>query len=582
MSTEPLSDAEVGLAENFGFAILGVRVGGGELLKLPGPGSVVAVVGANNVGKSTFLRQIQEILSSGNLAKEMFPSVVTELAGPWVGSEGDFTAWLLAHARIDERAGIKYVTRNSNDPQIPLQNTSAIRKLPTPGGLTHWFVSNLMYPSDRQMVCGMSNRSDPSGSPPQTAMQVLFADILKREKIKSLAARMFDVELHFDTVSASIGFRLGRPDVAPPNVDEIDAEYATAVGKLPLLTSQGDGIKSALGLLIPLIVNENPLSIVDEPEAFLHPPQAEILGSEIAAVARANNSQVILATHDKNILQGLARSETPLSIIHLRRSGDSTTAIRLGADDIEYLWKNVTLRYGNALDSLFHRAVIIAEADRDAHFYRAAIDFVQDEKNPKPPAHNLMFLSSYGKQNMASIVERLRKLGVRTVTTPDLDILNDETVLRRLVIAHGGDWDTIKQLYKQATNEFLGPAKSPTIDEARAKIEDVLSKNVGNVLDKPLAKALATAVSLPTTSWSRLKEAGSRAFHADREAAAKLLDALDAVGIIAVKVGELENFVTNANAPKGPEFLPVAFAAGAHRTDEAQAHANRLLTAAGI
>jgi hypothetical protein len=37
-----------GVAENFGFAIHGVRVGDGELLSLPGPGSVIAVVGANN------------------------------------------------------------------------------------------------------------------------------------------------------------------------------------------------------------------------------------------------------------------------------------------------------------------------------------------------------------------------------------------------------------------------------------------------------------------------------------------------------------------------------------------------------
>lgn len=29
----------------------------------------------------------------------------------------------------------------------------------------------------------------------------------------------------------------------------------------------------------------------------------------------------------------------------------------------------MTLRYGNALDSLFHRAVVITEGDRDSHFF---------------------------------------------------------------------------------------------------------------------------------------------------------------------------------------------------------------------
>lgn len=580
MTTEP-APLDEGVAENFGFAITGVRVGDGDMLDLPGAGSVIAVVGANNAGKSTFLRQLQEILTWRGLTKEMTPRVVTEIMEPWEGSVEDFTAWLIANAQIDEHTGFENVTRNGTSPQIPLQNTASIRNQPTPGGVVHWFVGN-HQPGDRQHACSMSGRADPAGAPPQTPMQALFADIAKREKVIDLAARLFGVQLHFDTVSASIGLRIGKPDIPPPNVDEIDAEYARAVGRLPTLIDQGDGIKSALGLLIPLITNANPLSIVDEPEAFLHPPQAEVLGFEIGKIARDNRSQVVLATHDKNLLQGIARSGTPVSIIHLRRSGDTTTAVRLGAEDIEDLWKDVTLRYGNALDSLFHRAVIVTEGDRDSHFYRAAIDAVQDAKDPQPPAHNLMFLSSYGKQNMAPIVERLRKLGVLVVTSPDLDILNNETLLRRLVVAHGGDWDNIKQLYKQATNEFLGPAGPPTIDNVRTRIDDALSKSNGDFLDRSLAQALAAAVALPTTNWSKLKEAGTRAFNADKKSATELLEALDAIGIVAVKVGELEKFVTNANPPKGPEFLPVAFAAGAHEAQDAREHANRLLLAAGI
>lgn len=578
MKTEPLSGAG-GHADNFGFAVTGVRIGDGEILKLPGPGSVVAIVGANNAGKTTFLRQLVEVLSSRGLTKQMAPRVVTEVAEPWIGSEDDFTAWLLAHAQIDEDVSSRNVTRNGSSPQIPLQNAGALRRQPTPGGIAHWFIGD-HQPANRQVACQMGVRADPAGSPPTTPMQALFDDIPKREKVIGLAARLFDTSLHFDTVSANIGFRVGEPGVAAPVVDQIDNRYARAVGKLPLLTTQGDGIKSALGLLIPLITNANPLVIVDEPEAFLHPPQSEILGEEVGKIARDSKSQVILATHDKNFLQGLARSGTPVSIIHLRRSGDTTTALLLGAEDIEDLWKDVTLRYGNALESLFHRAVIITEGDRDSHFYHAAIDVLQDRKVSKPPAHNLLFLSSNGKQNMASIVLRLRRLGVRVVTSPDLDILNNETVLSRLVEAHGGDWESIKQTYKQATNEFRCAAKPPTIAAVRAAIEDALSKSGEDVLHKPLAKALASAVALPTTNWTKLKVAGIRAFSADKKAATELLDFLDRIGIVTVKVGELENFVVNANPPKGPEFLPAAFAAGAHITSEALEHADRLLTAA--
>jgi hypothetical protein len=99
--------------------------------------------------------------------------------------------------------------------------------------------------------------------------------------------------------------------------------------------------------------------------------------------------------------------------------------------------RGAILRYGNALDGLFHSAVIVTEADRDSRFYEAAVDAERD-RDPESPAHNLMFIGANGKQNMAKIVLRLRKLGVRVVSCPDLDILDNSTVLRNLIGAHGG------------------------------------------------------------------------------------------------------------------------------------------------
>ena len=40
------------------------------------------------------------------------------------------------------------------------------------------------------------------------------------------------------------------------------------------LQNQGDGIRSAVAILASLIVNEHSLFLIDEPETFLHPPQA--------------------------------------------------------------------------------------------------------------------------------------------------------------------------------------------------------------------------------------------------------------------------------------------------------------------
>ena len=414
-------------------------------------------------------------------------------------------------------------------------------------------------------------------------MQTLFVDPVRRKKVQDFAQRVFGIKLHFDSVSAGTGFRVGDPGVPVPLADAMNRDYATAVGQLPPLNAQGDGIQSALGLMIPLITDEYPLSLIDEPEAFLHPPQARLVGAEMGKLATSSNSQLIVATHDKNVLVGLVESGVPLTVLHLTRSGDSTTALSISSEDVAALWADPTLRYGDALNGLFHRAVIVTESDRDSQFYAAAIDAAYSDTEPRPPAHNIMFVGSNGKQNIPRFVEKLRKLGVRTVSSPDLDILNSSKPdLRRLVEAHGGQWTDFEQTHKEATNEFGAQPKPASVTAVKEDIDKAFNKNADDELTKPLADAIALAVKMPTTSWAKLKDSGDRAFKANKTAATKLLDDLDALGIVTARVGVLENFVTSVNAPKGPEFLPVAFGANAQADAEATKHAKRLLRAAGI
>jgi hypothetical protein len=579
MTTE--HDTGAGTAEDFGFEIRSLRVGDGELVGLPGPGSVIAVVGANNVGKSPLLRQIKEILQSSSLTRSTHPRVVTELGEPWRGTQEDMEAWVRGHSYHSEnQEGSLIVTRAGRG--YTLLDAMTTRKRPTPSFITDWFVND-QNALNRSFMCSPSTRIDPVGSPPQHPMQVLHIDLTKRRQVQAFAKRLFGINLHFDTISKDVGFRVGDPGVAVPLADQIDVDYANAIARLPQLSEQGDGIKSAIGLILPLITTDFPVSLIDEPEAFLHPPQARIIGSEIASLARANQSQVFLATHDKNVVVGLVKSGAPVTILHLTRTEDVTTAKLLNSDDVAELWKDVTLRYGDALDGLFHRAVIVTASDRDSRFYSAAIDAEQEATTPKPPAHNLMFLGSNGKQNMAPIVDRLRKLGVRMVSSPDLDVLNNEVLLRRLVEAHGGRWEDLESLYRRATKEFVGTPQPPTVKRVKRKIAEVLERTADSEpLTEWLVEKLATAVKIPTTKWSDLKDYGDRAFKSDKAAATALLDALDELGIVAVKVGVLENFAKDVTAPKGPEFLPIALAAKVHEKDDAKQHAKRLIAAAGI
>jgi hypothetical protein len=73
--------------------------------------------------------------------------------------------------------------------------------------------------------------------------------------------------------------------------------------------------------------------------------------------------------------------------------------------------------------------------------------------------------------------------------------------------------------------------------------------------------------------WDDVKDYGDRAFKKQAGAAAqRLLAALDTIGVVSVRVGELEGFAPNINVAKGPAWLPAALAAGAHKSPEAQKH----------
>jgi predicted ATPase len=120
------------------------------------------------------------------------------------------------------------------------------------------------------------------------------------------------------------------------------------------LSLQGHGVRSFVGLYLTLATLPYPIVVVDEPEAFLHPPQARALGLEIARLSARNNTQVILATHSLDLLKGiLDYNVATATVIRLTRDGDQNSVSHLSAELINELWADPLLRFSGALDGLF-------------------------------------------------------------------------------------------------------------------------------------------------------------------------------------------------------------------------------------
>ncbi|KRQ29934.1 hypothetical protein AOT83_10865 [Mycobacteroides sp. H001] len=564
--------------ENSAFAIHSITIAD-EVHTLSGSGSVLAVVGANNVGKSTLIDQILTNLRSVP-APGSKPQILSSLDAKWPSTPAAIEEWLRAHCRVHHDIGQTHLSRKGLGSRLDeaLKHLTEQDKLEH---LTEWLVDSIP-PTNRDMYVQPVTRPKSISDPPTHPFHVVLVNKEVRNSVITLARKMFGIDLYLDAVSGELSFRIGDPDVAVPVANDLNPEYAQAVGSLRSLHEQGAGFRSALGLLLPMVTIPSPITLIDEPEAYLHPPQARLMGAEIGRVAALNKSQVILATHDKNILQGVIESETPVDILHLTRDGDVTSARLLRADEVAELWKDPMLRYGNALDGLFHSAVIVTEADRDSRFYEAAIDALYESRDADSPAHNLMFLAANGKQNIAKIVRRLKGFGIRTISCPDLDILNNKAVLSSLVNAHDGEWSVVESHYYKATGQFTAAPPAPDVNSIKGKIIALLDDASGPLSDE-LAKRIKKEVALPKSTWDKLKKHGMTAFSTGKASAKELIKTLDELGIVAVTLGELERFLTDVDVSKSdPAWLSIAFDAGAHTSTAANEHAERLLKAASI
>lgn len=416
---------------------------------------VTCIVGGNNAGKSQLLRDIYNILNYDSTNHVVLSDLEVEKSG----ADSDFRNFLEAHAGkhveppgVEPTYGSPQGGSSLNLAQFKIYFNMHENRLMGAAPFLCWHAT---AGSLVTVATGTTGPSLGGISRPLLSELLRYGDL--EQELSDLALEIFGEPLVLDRLGESIRLRVGDPKVEVPLLNRPTREYADAVAKLASLEHQGDGMKAFIGLALSVLAGSEQILLVDEPEAFLHPAQARALGRWLAAESIARDKQVVIATHDRDLVLGMLDASVPVTMVRLIRTGEVTSMRELVEGQLSTVWADPVLKYSNILQGLFHRRVVICEADADCRFYSAVLDSSAVEKNVRSIADNTLFVPAGGKQRAATLASALSMLGVEVYSIPDFDILRDKKDVRGLLEASGGTWtDEMDSLYMTVVRSIGG------------------------------------------------------------------------------------------------------------------------------
>jgi predicted ATPase len=346
---------------------------------------------------------------------------------------------------------------------------------------------------------------------------------------------------------------IGKKPVPKDGADRVSESYLNELEKLDLLHLQGDGMRSFVGVLLNAFISKHSIILIDEPEAFLHPPQARLLGKMLAKDLPSER-QLFLATHSEDFLKGLLDADNSnLKIVRIQRDGAINRVSVLHNSDIKNIWNDSLLRHSNVLNGLFHYKVIICESDADCRFYSAILSAIYEDTDAISP--DLLFIHCGGKHRIPTVVRSLIRLNVLVRVITDFDILNDVNPLKNIFEEMGGNWSDIEHDWMEVKTSIEQKRPELETQELKSEIEKIFNsieekivpKNKISEIQKTLKKASA---------WAHAKEVGKLFIPSGDPTKAydRINEKLQKIGLHIVEVGQLESFVKSIGN-HGPKWV---------------------------
>ena len=419
------------------------------------PGPMTVFVGPNNSGKSLALREIEDFIETGGDSLRHIVRRLDLLLPPDEEVENMVLSRAVGDGEADGNVRVlrlrhpgEYWRRRATDIAEPV--VEQVVDLPA-------LLAALAYaddPSDEDLerLCrdflalftlrldGQTRLSlmhpQAAGDPeshPTNHLGALFRDDEARARIREITHDAFGLSFVIDPTDGT-HFRVRMAERAPMDNDEeqsVSDRSRAFHGRASDIDEMSDGIRAFTGLTAAVLSADYRIMLVDEPEAFLHPPLIRKLGKRLTQLAAERGANVLAATHSPDFVMGCITAGQAVNIVRLTWRKNVPGARLLAADKLETMMRDPLLRSTGVLGALFHEGAVVCEADADRVFYA--------EVNERLLAHRaggadgVVFLNAQNKQTVRRIIRPLREMGLPAAAVLDLDLLKGREDFRDLL-----------------------------------------------------------------------------------------------------------------------------------------------------
>ena len=533
----------------FSFKINDLKFSGGESIYV-GDCDVLIFVGANNCGKTRAIGEIKSLVTRSTYPCKVIDSVNTD---KFDGHDpSDMIAWL---DKLYSSSSEKIVTREGNITKLEIDHLYN-----NPGGL-HYDPDPAIYKllirvnaaEDRLRVAQVTDAVDFLEASPTHPIHNLqynqnLAQIVSNE-VKSAFGTYLITPMK---LIGKLKFYISDEPIPFRHDDYQTSEYREWLGTLRDLEHDGHGIRAFVSCLLSSVIDDSKILFVDEPELFLHPPQARRIAQLLASNASSNYQQVVLATHSPEIIQGSMIGTNRVAIIRINRHKDTNHAYKLGSDEIANLWRNPLLKSAKAINGLFHEGVIVCEGESDVRFYEGLLRHLEDSDKLGKPV-DFYFVSGGGVGTIKLLVSAYIALNIPVIAIVDYDIILKRDEFRSTIEMMGGDYTDIQDLHNKVLNDLqkLGTDMEEAgadnedaendLEQAQAILnsirpEEKISQYEFDEITKLLRKVVVKNDPIKVNGINVLTES------AEIVDCQQLIDMVAELGLYVVPVGELESW----------------------------------------